>query len=87
LILSIHPDWLILSIPSDWSILSIPSDWFILSIVIVFQMIASLKCLFAELLADIGFIQTKMTSRQLERLSPRTGDGVLNGTGPLVRPV
>ncbi|KAK3704919.1 hypothetical protein QZH41_016746 [Actinostola sp. cb2023] len=48
------------------------------------QMIASLKCLFAELLADIGFLQTKMTSRQLERLSPRTGDGVLSGTGPAV---
>ncbi|XP_031550267.1 putative ATP-dependent RNA helicase DHX57 isoform X2 [Actinia tenebrosa] len=48
------------------------------------QMIASLKCQFAELLADIGFLQTKMTSRQLERLSPRTGDGVLNGTGPVV---
>ena len=45
------------------------------------QMIASLKCQYAELLSDIGFIKTDLTARKIGRLAPRTGDGVLAATG------
>ena len=44
-------------------------------------MIASLKCQYAELLSDIGFIKADLTTRQIGRLAPRTGDGVLAATG------
>lgn len=44
-------------------------------------MIASLKCQYAELLSDIGFIRADLTTRQIGRLAPRTGDGVLAATG------
>lgn len=44
-------------------------------------MIASLKCQYAELLSDIGFIKTDLTARKIGRLAPRTGDGVLAATG------
>lgn len=44
-------------------------------------MIASLKCQYAELLSDIGFIKTDLTARKIGRLVPRTGDGVLAATG------
>ena len=47
-------------------------------------MIASLKCQYAELLADIGFIQADLTARKMGRLAPRTGDGVLAATGEMV---
>lgn len=45
------------------------------------QMIASLKCQYAELLSDIGFIKADLTARKIGRLAPRTGDGVLAATG------
>jgi len=45
------------------------------------QMIASLKCQYAELLSDIGFIKADLTARKIGRLVPRTGDGVLAATG------
>ena len=45
------------------------------------QMIASLKCQYAELLSDIGFIKTDLTARKIGRLASRTGDGVLAATG------
>ncbi|XP_015776859.1 PREDICTED: putative ATP-dependent RNA helicase DHX57 [Acropora digitifera] len=48
------------------------------------QMIASLKCQYAELLAEIGFIQADLTARKMGRLAPRTGDGVLAATGEMV---
>ncbi len=48
-------------------------------------MIASLKCQYAELLSDIGFIKTDLTARKIGRLAPRTGDGVLAATGEEVR--
>ncbi|XP_068681408.1 putative ATP-dependent RNA helicase DHX57 isoform X2 [Montipora foliosa] len=48
------------------------------------QMIASLKCQYAELLADIGFIQADLTARKMKRLAPRTGDGVLLATGEMM---
>lgn len=48
------------------------------------QMIASLKCQYAELLADIGFIKADLTARKMGRLAPRTGDGVLAATGEMV---
>lgn len=44
-------------------------------------MIASLKCQYAELLSDIGFIKADLTARKIGRLAPRTGDGVLAATG------
>ena len=44
-------------------------------------MIASLKCQYAELLSDIGFIKADLTARKIGRLVPRTGDGVLAATG------
>jgi len=47
-------------------------------------MIASLKCQYAELLADIGFIKADLTARKMGRLAPRTGDGVLAATGEMV---
>ena len=47
-------------------------------------MIAGLKCQYAELLADIGFIQADLTARKMKRLAPRTGDGVLLATGERV---
>lgn len=47
-------------------------------------MIASLKCQYTELLADIGFIKADLTARKIGRLAPRTGDGVLAATGELV---
>ena len=47
-------------------------------------MIASLKCQYAELLSDIGFIKADLTARKMGRLAPRTGDGVLAATGELV---
>ena len=47
-------------------------------------MIASLKCQYAELLADIGFIQGDLTATKMGRLAPRTGDGVLAATGEMV---
>ena len=52
--------------------------------VIRLQMIASLKCQYAELLAEIGFIQADLTARKMGRLAPRTGDGVLVATGEMV---
>lgn len=48
------------------------------------QMIASLKCQYAELLSDIGFIKADLTARKMGRLVPRTGDGVLAATGEKV---
>ena len=45
------------------------------------QMVASLKCQYAELLSDIGFIKADLTARKIGRLAPRTGDGVLVATG------
>ena len=48
------------------------------------QMIASLKCQYAELLCDIGFIKADLTARKMGRLAPRTGDGVLAATGDVV---
>lgn len=45
------------------------------------QMIASLKCQYAELLSDIGFIKADLTARKIGRLAPKTGDGVLDATG------
>ncbi|XP_068731445.1 putative ATP-dependent RNA helicase DHX57 [Montipora capricornis] len=48
------------------------------------QMIASLKCQYAELLADIGFIQADLTARKMKRLAPKTGDGVLLATGEMM---
>lgn len=47
-------------------------------------MIASLKCQYAELLVDIGFIQADLAARKMARLVPRTGDGVLTATGEMV---
>ena len=47
-------------------------------------MIASLKCQYTELLADIGFIKADFTAKKVARLAPRTGDGVLAATGELV---
>ena len=47
-------------------------------------MIASLKCQYAELLCDIGFIKDDLTARKMGRLAPRTGDGVLAATGDVV---
>ena len=44
-------------------------------------MIASLKCQFTELLSDIGFIKTNLTSRKMERMALGTGDGVRAATG------
>ena len=44
-------------------------------------MIASLKCQYAELLSDIGFIKGDLTSRKVERMAAKTGDGVFTATG------
>ena len=40
-------------------------------------MISSIKRQFAELLSDIGFIKTKLTSREMERAGGRKSDGVI----------
>uniref|UniRef100_A0A3B3QJM3 Putative ATP-dependent RNA helicase DHX57 n=1 Tax=Paramormyrops kingsleyae TaxID=1676925 RepID=A0A3B3QJM3_9TELE len=47
----------------------------------VLQEIASLKRQFAELLSDIGFVKEELKARDIERLSSRGTDGILEGTG------
>ncbi|XP_049617276.1 putative ATP-dependent RNA helicase DHX57 [Syngnathus scovelli] len=48
----------------------------------VLQEIACVKRQFAELLSDIGFIKEGLRSRDIERLSSKGSDGVLEATGP-----
>ncbi|XP_048862850.1 putative ATP-dependent RNA helicase DHX57 [Brienomyrus brachyistius] len=47
----------------------------------VLQEIASLKRQFAELLSDIGFVKEELKARDIERLTSRGTDGILEGTG------
>lgn len=51
------------------------------------QEIASLKRQFAELLSDIGFVKEELKARDIERLSSRGSDGILEGTGSEVTSV
>ena len=48
------------------------------------QMLGSMKRQFVELLADIGFIHERLTSRDIERMLSQGSDGVLAATGPVV---
>ena len=47
-------------------------------------MLGSMKRQFVELLSDIGFIQERLTSRDIERMASHGSDGVMGATGHAV---